>query len=161
MRTATASLPVRLSPLVSLVVAMFLAALASPASAQDATKAEAAAPTATQSDATSERQQRRERRQAETAAKEADTAAGVKSDTLTKFPKAEEANAAATKQKMECRKQPVTGSRLGKTICATPEQWAQADKEAAEAVRLMKTDVGNKAGIERPTANPFGGAVGR
>src|SRR6185369_15063867 len=52
MRTATASLRVRLSPLVSLVVALSLAELASTASAQDATKAEAAAPTATQSDAT-------------------------------------------------------------------------------------------------------------
>jgi hypothetical protein len=57
------------------------------------------------------------------------------------------------------RTQEITGSRMGKRICATPEQWAQADAQAAEAVRQMKSDVNNKAGIERPGANPFGGAV--
>lgn len=150
---------------VPLVIVLSVFVLASPVVAQDATKADSATPAAKQSDSTSDRQQRRaERRQAEAAAKQTEAGAGGKSDTLTKFPKADSAAAATSapaRPKMECRTQEVTGSRMGKRICATPEQWAQADEAAAEAIRQMKSDVGNQSGIARPSANPFGGAVGQ
>jgi hypothetical protein len=144
-----------------MAVAVF--ALASPVVAQDATKSDSATPAANtsaakQSDSTSDRHQSRaERRQAEAAAKSEN---GVKSAELAKFPKADSTQATSAepaKQKIECRTQEVTGSRMGKRICATPEQWAQADEAAAEALRQMKSDINNKAGIERPTASPFGG----
>ena len=137
-----------------------LSAFAGPVVAEDAAKADSGTPAAKQTDTASDRQHRRaERRQAEAAAK---VEADAKSNAIAKFPPAggtEAANAAPAQPKMECRTQEITGSRMGKRICATPEQWAQADEQAAEAVRQMKSDVNNKAGIERPGANPFGGAV--
>ncbi len=142
-------------------------ALANPVVAQDATKSDSATPAATtptakQSDSASDRHpSRAERRQAEAAAK---AEGGAKSEDLARFPKTDTAAAsksAPAQPKMECRTQEITGSRMGKRICATPEQWAQADEAAAEAIRQMKSDVNNKAGITRPEANPFGGAVGR
>jgi len=162
MRSATVSPAAKFSLALAFALALSVFALARPVVAQDATKTDSATPAAKQSDSSSDRQQRRaDRRQAEAAAK---AESGAKSEDLAKFPKADSADAASAapaKQKMECRKQEVTGSRLGKNICATPEQWAQVDAAAAEAVRQMKSDINNKAGIERPTANPFGGAVGR
>ena len=147
---------------IALAIVLSVFAFTGTALAQDAAKAEAAVPAAKPSDPAPEHPPTRaERRQAEAAAKRTEAATGVKTDSLSKFPKADEANAAAAKPKMECRKQEVTGSRLGKTICATPEQWAESDAAAAEAVRQMRSDVDNKAGITRPGANPFGGAVGR
>ena len=165
MRIAPASLAAKSLPAVPLLIVLSVFALASPVVAQDATKADSATPAAKPSDSASDRHQSRaERRQTEAAAKQAEAAAGGKSDALTKFPKADStaaANSTPAQPKMECRTQEVTGSRMGKRICATPEQWAQADEAAAEALRQMKSDINNKAGIERPTASPFGGAVGR
>ncbi len=162
MRIATVSLAVKLSPAVSLLIALSAFALASPVVAQDAIKADSATPAAKPSTSASDRpQSRAERRQAEAAAK---AEGGGKSEDLAKFPKANTATAAKSapaQPKMECRTQEITGSRMGKRICATPEQWAQSDEAAAEAIRQMKSDVNTKAGITRPEANPFGGAVGR
>ncbi|MEO8466587.1 MAG: hypothetical protein ABI640_14680 [Gammaproteobacteria bacterium] len=154
MRTAAVSLA---------VIALSVLALARPAVAQDATKVEPAASAASAAkppDATSDRQQRRERRQAEAAAKQAEADA-AKSETLAKFPNTEEANAAAAKPKMVCRKQAITGSRLGKNICATPEQWAQTDARAAETTRQMRNDISEKSRIAGPASNPLGGVGGR
>jgi hypothetical protein len=122
--------------------------------AQDATKTDSPAPVARQSDSASDRQERRgERRQTETAKHES----GAKSADLAKVPKAqktEAANTAPAQPKMECRTQPVTGSRMGKRICATPEQWAQADEAAAEAIRQMRSEASSKAG-QATLSGPF------
>jgi hypothetical protein len=164
MPITTVSRAATFSPAVPLAILLSMFAFAHSAVAQDA-KADSATPAAKQSDSASDRHQSRtERRQAEAAAKQTEAGAGSKSDTLTNFPKAnstEAANTAPAKPKMECRTQEVTGSRMGKRICATPEQWAQADEAAAEAIRQMKSDVGNQSGIARPSANPLGGGVGR
>ena len=125
---------------ITVVLTVGLSVLAGFAVAQDAPKADttSAAP-AKQSDTSSDHRKSRSERRAEAAA-----GADAKSQTLTEFPKT--ATAAPAKQKMECRKQEVTGSRVGKNICATPEQWAEADKQALEAVRQMRSEAGSKAG---------------
>jgi hypothetical protein len=139
MRIATVSLALTVSLTVALV-------FAGPVVAQDATKSDASNSAATkQPDASSDRHKSRAERRAEAAKTEAD----AKSQTLTEFPKADSAAAANTKPakpKIECRKQEVTGSRMGKNVCATPEQWAQADEQALEAVRQMRSEAGSKAG---------------
>jgi hypothetical protein len=155
MRSATVSPAAKFSLAISFALALSLFALARPVVAQDATRTDSAAPAAKQSDSSSDRQHRRaERLQAEAAAK---TESGAKSADLAKFPKADAtaaANAAPAKQKMECRKQEVTGSRMGKNICATPEQWAQADEAAAEAIRQMRSEASSKAG-QATLSGPF------
>jgi hypothetical protein len=155
MRSAAVSSAAKFSLAISFALALSLFALARPVVAQDATKTDSATPAAKQSDSASDRQQRRaERSQAETAAK---AGSGTKSADLAKFPKADAtaaANAAPAKQKMECRKQEVTGSRMGKNVCATPEQWAQADEAAAEAIRQMRSEASSKAGQATP-GGPF------
>ena len=161
MRTATASLAATVSPFVSFAVALSFFALVGQAVAQDAAKAEPGTPAAKQSDTTSDRQQRRERRQAEAAAKQTEPSADEKSTTFARFPKAEEANAAAAKPKMECRKQAVTGSRLGRNICATPEEWARTDARAAEVNRQMRNEISEKSRIAGSVSSPLGGAGGR
>lgn len=146
MRLATASLAIKVSSAVPFAIALSVFALAGPVVAQDAAKADAPNAAATkQSDASSDHRKSRSERRAEAAK----TGTDAKSQTLTEFPKADTAAAASTapaKQKIECRKQEVTGSRMGKNICATPEQWAQADAEALEAVRQMRSEAGAKAG---------------
>ena len=123
--------------------------LAGPALAQDTVKADVASAAATnQSAASTDRHKSRAERRAEAAAK-----ADAKSETLAQFPKADGAAAASTasaQPKMECRSQAVTGSRLGKRVCATPEQWAQADEAAAESIRQMRSDANAKGGVARP-----------
>jgi hypothetical protein len=157
MRIATVLLAAKFSAAVPLVVALSAFALASPAVAQDATKADSATAVAKQTDSASDRHlSRAERRQAEAAAKQAEAGAAGKSDTLIKFPKADStaaANTAAAKPKMECRTQEATGSRMGKRICATREQWAQVDEDAAVAVRQMRSE-NSKSTMIAPSA-PF------
>ena len=126
---------------VAISFAVGVSALAGLAVAQDAAKADVPSAAATkQSDASSDRHKSRAERRAEAAPK---TEAVAKSETLTQFPKADSAAVASTapaQPKIECRTQPVTGSRLGKRICATPEQWAQADEAAAEVIRQMRSE---------------------
>ncbi len=155
MRSATVSSAAKFSLVISFALALSVFALARPAVAQDATKTDSATPAAKQTDSSPDRQHRRaERRQAEASVK---TESGAKSEDLAKFPKAANAaaaNAAPAKQKVECRKQEVTGSRMGKNICATPEQWAQADEAAAEAIRQMRSEASSKAG-QATLSGPF------
>jgi hypothetical protein len=123
---------------IALALAIGSFALAGVAVAQSPAKGDApAAAPVKQSDAASEHRKSRAERRAE-------AGADAKSDSLTEFPKT--AGAAPAKPKMECRKQEVTGSRMGKNICATPEQWAEADKQALEAVRQMRSEASSKAG---------------
>ena len=143
MRSATVSPASKFSLAMAFAIALSVVGLASNAAAQDATKVDSASPATKQAD----RQQRRaERRQAEATAK---AESGAKTEALAKFPKAdstEAANAAPAKPKMECRTQEVTGSRMGKRICATPEQWAEADAAGEEAARQMKSQANTRAG---------------
>ena len=154
MRSATASPATKFLPAISFVIALSAFTLASPVVAQDAAKADAPSVAATkQSDAASDHRKSRAERRGEAAKPEAD----AKSQTLAQFPKADNAaaaKAAPAKSKIECRKQEVTGSRMGKNICATPEQWAQADAEALEAVRQMRSEAGAKAG-QAALSGPF------
>jgi hypothetical protein len=147
MRSATVSPAAKFSLAIPLALALSLFAVTGSAVAQDATKTESPTPAAKHSDSSSDRQQRRaERRQAEAAAK---AESDAKSTDLAKFPKtdtAEAANVAPAKPKMECRKQEVTGSRVGKNVCATPEQWAETDAAAAEAIRQMRSEASSKSG---------------
>jgi hypothetical protein len=135
----------KVSVAISFAIGLSVLALAGPAVAQDAAKADTASAAATkQPDASSDRRKSRAERRAEAAAK---------SEPLAQFPKADGAAAASTEPtqpKMECRSQPVSGSRLGKRVCATPEQWAQADAAAAEAIRQMRSDASAKGGVTRP-----------
>ena len=160
MRSATVSPASKFWLAIPFAIAFSLFAVAGPVAAQDATKTDPATSAAKRSDSASDRQQRRaERKQAEAAAK---TESSAKSEDLAKFPKADSAQVAsapAAKQKIECRTQEVTGSRVGKRICATPEQWAQADQAAAEAVRQMRSEAGSKAG-QAALQGPFGNGAG-
>ena len=146
MRTAIALPAAKFSVAISLAIGLSVLALASSAVAQDATKADAASAAPTkQSDASSDHHKSRAERRAEAAK------ADAKPQTLDQFPKADGATATAAntppaKTKMECRTQEVTGSRMGKRICATPEQWAQADEAAAETVRQMRSESAAKSG---------------
>ncbi len=131
----------KFSVAISVAVGLCVLALAGPASAQDAAKATASAAASKQPDASSDRHKSRAERRAEAAAK---------SEPLAQFPKPDSAAAASAEPaqaKMECRSQPVTGSRLGKRICAPPEQWAQADEAAAEALRQMRSDAAAKGTV--------------
>jgi hypothetical protein len=135
MRSATVSPAAKFSLAIPLALALSLFAVTGSAVAQDATKTESPTPAAKHSDSSSDRQQRRaERRQAEAAAK---AESDAKSTDLAKFPKTDTA---------ECRKQEVTGSRVGKNVCATPEQWAETDAAAAEAIRQMRSEASSKSG---------------
>jgi len=106
--------------------------------AKDAAKADSTAAATKPADAPSDRQQRRAaRRQAEAAA----TAnADAQSSAAAKTPAHKAAEAAApAAPKMECRTQPVTGTRLNKNVCATSEQWKEAEEKAAETLRQYRT----------------------
>jgi hypothetical protein len=160
MRIAAVSSAAQFSLAIPFALALSLFALARPAVAQDATKTESATPAARQSDSSSDRQHRRaERRQAEASSK---TESGAKPEDLAKFPKADTtatANTAPAKPKMECRKQEVTGSRLGKNVCATPEQWAEADAAGEAAAKELRNQQNSKGGAARDMGPYRGGST--
>ena len=54
----------------------------------------------------------------------------------------------AGRQKMICKKITPTGSRLGKRVCGTQEQWDAASKASEEALRAIthKSAMGNPDG---------------
>lgn len=145
MRSATASPATKFLPAISFVMVLSAFAFAGPTVAQDATKTNSAAAAAKQSDATSERQQRKERRQAEAAAKKEEAG---KSGELVEFPKVNSTATATARAepKMECRTQAITGSRMGKTICATPEQWKETDAAGEQAAKDMRREQTTRAG---------------
>jgi len=160
MRNATVSSAAKFSLAIPFALALSLLAPARPAVAQDATKTESATPAAKQSDSSSDRQHRRaERRQAEASSKAEN---GAKSEDLAKFPKTDTnatANTVPAKPKVECRAQEVTGSRMGKRICATPEQWAEADAAGEAAAKELRNQQNSKAGAARDMGPYRGGST--
>jgi len=136
-----------------------------PAVAQDATKAESAATPSTTVEGTSDRG-RHHRRKHDDTAKAAEGAAkaesATKTDAVAKTPAPstnQSSGVAVIKPEQECRTVTPTGSRMFKTICATPEQWKEVDDRGVEGARQTKQTLNDSSAIARPTppAMPGGG----
>lgn len=57
---------------------------------------------------------------------------------------ASEAQGPSDRDKVSCKRTVVTGSRVGKSVCHTEEQWAAIDKQAKEVVN----DLNSKAAYQ-------------
>jgi hypothetical protein len=143
----------------SLAVAIGLSALATlgPAIAQEAPKAESATTPSATVEGTSDRG-RHHRRKHDDTAKAAEGAAkpdsAAKAEAGAKTPPVstnDSSTVAVIKPEQECRTVTPTGSRMFKTICATPEQWKEVDDRGAEGARQTKQTLNDSAAIARPT----------
>lgn len=108
------------------------------ANAQRAASPEASQPeaAATASDEKLSRRERRRRAAAASAAAEAEAAATVTGAPEISAAALPETRAAASPEReRECRNMKITGTRLPKMVCMTPEEWTERDAFEAQAVR--------------------------
>jgi hypothetical protein len=56
---------------------------------------------------------------------------------------------------LECRSIKVTGSRLGRRICATPASWAAVDSKGEEGVQQMRRSMDASAAATSANNSPY------
>ena len=149
----------------SLAVAIGLSALVTvdPAAAQDAPKAESAATPSATVEETPDHGRHHRRNHDDTAAKAAEGAAKAEpaaKPTRAKTPPVSTIDSSAVavvKPEQECRTVTPTGSRMFKTICATPEQWKEVDGRGVRGRATNQADAQRFGGDCAPITDTVSG----